>query len=612
MIEPNLPLTKELLFKQVEKKQHQVENTSHIELLPYFALNFLSSSLETENSLDRASLKLLGMISSLRLEIEDPISPYKGGFLVCYLEKFRIEDIPDSYLSVLAELIFEPIHLELKARIADFLRVKRYNPKESFKFAEISVRAYVDLFEHFKDTNNNWLLSIRQISRATQIAIELGRNSKITVFLVHRIEDEIYKIKIEDQERYTERLMRLLLQLRSNEKAEEFAIIAEKIASTAELNSNWSAAKVYWKLGADWYQTINNAEKALEFKLFVAETYYKHAKEAIAQKDRIPRYMMAAGYIQSAIEVLKNIPGAKQRLIELQIKLMEYQKLSVAELVPISVPFDPSRYQTEVKETFENKSLDEAIQYLISFPIPRKKELISVVKEEMNHFLKTLSSNSYINSDGKIIANDKNKKNILGQTDGEDVTQAYYYAKANRQLLITGTIEPARRQILCNHPILMSDLLFIVEDNPFIEQARVFAYLKGLHAGFHGDFITSIHLLIPQFEHSLRLLLEHNDILATSFKPGGIQEEKNLNSILSIGELNNILGEDIVFDLQGLFIERTGSNLRNRIAHGLMKDNEFFQSDVIYAWWIILKVCFLIKLNFIQSYNENNLNSEEH
>lgn len=336
MIEPNLPITKDLLLEQVEivQKQGILENTSPSELLPFFASIFLSLSLETENSLEKATLKLLGMISSLRLEIDDPISPYKGGFLVCYLENFRIEDIADSYLSVLAELIAEPIHIELKARIADFLWVKKFNPKDNFKFAEISVQAYVDLFAHFKNTNNNWLICIKQMRRATQLAIGLGRNSRISAFLVNKLEEELTKKNIENHGRYTESLMRLLLQFRNKEKAEVFAIIAQKIASTAELNSNWPAAKVYWKLGADWYQTINNDEKASEFRIFAAETYIKHAEEVIAREDSIPRYMMAAGYIQSAIEGLKNIPRAKQRLIDLQFKLLEYQKLSVTGWYP--------------------------------------------------------------------------------------------------------------------------------------------------------------------------------------------------------------------------------------------------------------------------------------
>ena len=34
-----------------------------------------------------------------------------------------------------------------------------------------------------------------------------------------------------------------------------------------------------------------------------------------------------------------------------------------------------------------------------------------------------------------------------------------------------------------------------------------------------------------------------------------------------------LLGEDLVFDLQGLLVERFGVNLRNRMAHGLMGTN---------------------------------------
>ena len=77
----------------------------------------------------------------------------------------------------------------------------------------------------------------------------------------------------------------------------------------------------------------------------------------------------------------------------------------------------------------------------------------------------------------------------------------------------------------------------------------------------------------------------------TGLDSQGVQDEHLLRSLLERPELIEILGEDAVFDLQGLLNERLGSNLRNLIAHGLMDTPSFFTNRVIYLWWLVLHLC---------------------
>ncbi|MDM3843455.1 MAG: DUF4209 domain-containing protein [Aphanizomenon gracile PMC638.10] len=56
--------------------------------------------------------------------------------------------------------------------------------------------------------------------------------------------------------------------------------------------------------------------------------------------------------------------------------------------------------------------------------------------------------------------------------------------------------------------------------------------------------------------------------------------------------MTSIFDEDTLFDLQGLLIEKSGSNLRNRMAHGLINDNDFSSPIFSYLWWVTLRLCF--------------------
>lgn len=70
-----------------------------------------------------------------------------------------------------------------------------------------------------------------------------------------------------------------------------------------------------------------------------------------------------------------------------------------------------------------------------------------------------------------------------------------------------------------------------------------------------------------------------------------IQDEKPLNDILYCSEVDEIFGEDLAFDLRGLLVERHGSNLRNRVAHGLISYEGFYSVEIPYFWWLTLRLC---------------------
>jgi len=55
-----------------------------------------------------------------------------------------------------------------------------------------------------------------------------------------------------------------------------------------------------------------------------------------------------------------------------------------------------------------------------------------------------------------------------------------------------------------------------------------------------------------------------------------------------------------------LLIERSGSNLRNRMAHGLINDSEFNSPIMSYLWWVTLRLCCLPILKQQQQVEESN------
>ena len=44
---------------------------------------------------------------------------------------------------------------------------------------------------------------------------------------------------------------------------------------------------------------------------------------------------------------------------------------------------------------------------------------------------------------------------------------------------------------------------------------------------------------------------------------------------------------------QRLLVESVGSNLRNKMSHGLMSQDEFSSFPVLYLWWPLLRICLI-------------------
>jgi uncharacterized protein DUF4209 len=56
-------------------------------------------------------------------------------------------------------------------------------------------------------------------------------------------------------------------------------------------------------------------------------------------------------------------------------------------------------------------------------------------------------------------------------------------------------------------------------------------------------------------------------------------------------ETRDAFGEAHVFELRGLLTEEFGSNLRNRLAHGLLDEGDCYSESVLHLWWLLLRLC---------------------
>lgn len=581
MIEPEFDLTKEDFASH--PWQQALSGVEHKSCFAYSCrLSALASN--ESDSTKKAIWMFLARATSLHLNIDSPGEPY-GTFL----EQLHPAEI--ELMRVLAPEIDDPI---LQARLADIVWTRQ--PRGNHVLAEKAVKAYLESARRVEHPRE-WVECAESTERALQLAVKLN-NQGLIATVVEYIENVLGRCNGEDPLYLSLRMMELLLEQHAGQP-EQYAPLAEKLAQRAEDAADFDKAKRHWEIKARWHRLAKDETNVRAALLAAAETHVKEADRRVQQPN--PSYMHAAGQIERAIIALRKVADTQERVRQLHETLIDYQAKSVAEYAHFaSDPIDMTDVVEQSRQRVRDKSLFDALFALALAVEPCKVEQIREQTKEMaqNFVMLSLFPSTRTNALGRTVG----RQPSLRSSSPEEAEEALR-CRMHESLVYLwglksqGVIEPARQQINSEHHIRLHDFLRIVSDNPFVPAGRELLFARGLHAGMAGDFMTAVHFLVPQVEHSIRYLLYQNGLVASSLDDDGIQDEFNLNRTLTESRctaiLKRILGENMLFELRAILIERHGANLRNEMAHGLLDSDAFFTSVSCFFWGLVLRLCCL-------------------
>ena len=520
------------------------------------------------------------------------------------------QNLTDEHLDFLADIAPDISDPELQARVADILWVRR----RGYRMAQLAVTAYLQSATKLEDPDN-WTWCFDRIERALRLARRIKYQVEAVVAHVEAVLD---RYKGEDPSWLSAKLMKLLQEYQLGDPM-KYAALAEKAATLAESAHDWRRARDYWDIKARWHLLEKNGAKERTASMLAAETYVKEAEEAL--KRIPPSYLVASHFMQKAVEAFRSIRGTKEETVDAKIRaeevhklLIQYQEESRKELVTFSHQIDNSKAVEQAREYVTGKDFQDALFTLALLGAPPKVSDLrqNVQRQAQESVFYHTASTTIINEMGKVVARPATSILSRDPVEAEERTrfEMYKTAVCYQSLHAQAYIEPAREQINLEHSVRLNDLLPIVSNSPFVPPGREYLFAKGLYAGSTGDFFTSTHILIPQIENSIRYLLwEQQGVRTSGLDNKGIQNEYHLSTTLypsQCPEISSIFDEDTLFDLQGLLVENSGSNLRNCMAHGLIDDSGFLDPLMSYLWWLTLRLCCLPILNYQQKVEQSD------
>lgn len=138
----------------------------------------------------------------------------------------------------------------------------------------------------------------------------------------------------------------------------------------------------------------------------------------------------------------------------------------------------------------------------------------------------------------------------------------------------------------------------IVQNCPLIPYNRKKLFAKALYAGYEYDYAAAFHILSPQIEYMLCVYLRERGIDITIEKEAGREDDKSLGALLKMNGTIELMGENICYELDSLFCNHNGFNIRNDVAHGKFSDDDWKSCTFAYVWWYILRLIFINSRKF--------------
>jgi len=531
--------------------------------------------------------RFLGSVASMALRADETDCPFNPLIMMESRRSAGVEDFSSGQFDTMEALMMETRDAAMRARLGDVIWVARKNSKA----AKLASEAYLENFKLLK-LPDQWAWGIDFLRRGFSIARSLG--SKNEPFPSYS--DFVAALVRTNAPIRTDALAVELVEILLDQNVNGtlgLAELLEQAARNVEAKGNYLLAQRYYEGALRIYNVSKNEEAVRNALLQKGECLIRQAETVITKPGQ--GYLVGAQFLAKGVECLRRARAPQTMIAAYHKQLRKWQIASATERQASTHEMDISGLVESARKHISGKSLRDAVMtFALDHALAKPKELRQRIVESIEQFpLSLMLSSSLMSNDGRLLVH---KPPVIGPRHGIDETgmSAEMFSQARTidwPLRVNAFIEPGRLQILNEHRPSQRDLVFLVEQNPFVPPGHEDLFLRGLHAGFHGDLIVCAHLIIPQIEEAIRHVLQRSGIVTSKLSSKLVQEERLLGVLLSLPETTHIFGEEMVFELRGVLCEKFGFDLRNRLAHGFLTTSGCFAPEVLLAWWLVLRLC---------------------
>ena len=537
---------------------------------------------------------LLAAIANIHFKPEDRAEPFGPQLVMDGRRSMVPGDLKGVQTHVLADRVPTVRNPGLRARLAD---IAWHNHRKLSHMASRAIDAYCEAVrlvldgeaEFFnEDRAASGIDGCKMLHRACWIAHATGwkdpEASRLRALVAAVVADAIDR---QDHRGFLD-AAEVALQFGIGDAA-AIATSAETFALSEDIDPHWSHD--LWELAARAYASLDNHRERDRCRVAAAESSVALAGAAGGEGT------VAAHFLMDAIQALRRLPDTKERRRELERRLRNAQTAATDEMGTISTEVDLSELVAHARRSVAGMSLAQALAAFVNLTCSPEPEALrdEALEQAERTPLSSMMPMSIVDDEGKVLSK---SPGLFGDSKESGAGLHHLIARIEgfrRQCDVSGLIEPARRCIQIEHPLDHNDLRPLVTMSPFVPGDRADLFTVGFARFFGGDFISALHILVPQLENSLRHVLKLVGEDPSVIQSDMTQQNRTLSVMLAKDRsaLEAVFGSAVVHEIEHLFDFRGGPSLRHQLAHGLVSAGECDGADSIYACWFMLRLCCL-------------------
>ncbi len=288
---------------------------------------------------------------------------------------------------------------------------------------------------------------------------------------------------------------------------------------------------------------------------------------AFERRAKIGHAMIGLSFLEDARTYYVEA-GMKAEAERVRRKSQRLAPRAKKELVSQTIEWElPREAQDMFLQALNENGLDHGVVGLVLSCVPRQDEIQRAKAACADEYpLQALFSKTLVDSDGI-----KAHVEAPGDPDGAAVFETAHYVG-----LGSAWLSWCWRQLI-KAGMSTETIMQYIDGSPLFTEDRVSLVRKGIVAHFNGDFVQSIHVLIPQIERVLvRLTFDLGGTSVKSHRSGrAVTQAKSLNDALNDEAVIKFLGPDLRMYLVATLSHPKGINIRNNVCHGLWTENAF-------------------------------------
>ena len=367
---------------------------------------------------------------------------------------------------------------------------------------------------------------------------------------------------------------------------------------------------------------IVSPNTVLAFSLALTEykNYYKENNLSMAtpyQTEIIEWALINKDDIKPFAEELGNIYELQADASDSNISSLAYYETALAVYLKYGISSQINHIKVLIKDKI--RTLSESGEMKEHY-IPLKQELIDTLEEQASLMIETLFSDpleksvknlampifipskNQVQATSKVQAQDSiftqfveinaiiNGRSVFIGNDLNDHELFFFAQTYNLSIMFNFEIFDRIWQKLIDDG-LTSDIIFtLFETIGYLSDNQKAIIKRGIDRFFADDYISSLHIMLPQYENAFRRFFESYGFATTNVSSDRTQKEQTFTSFIE-NDFVKLLSEDYMCMVDFVMVNNLGYNLRNNIAHGLIEMrsiNKRICLMVLYLFFVLM------------------------